>query len=30
MPNISGLDVNRAFGIYRTDEFTNEWYGDGE
>ena len=30
MPNMSQLDVNRAFGIYRQDEFTNEWYGDGE
>jgi len=30
MPNLSGLDINRAFGIYNQDQFQNEYYGDGE
>ena len=29
MPNLSNLDVNRAFGIYNQDQFQNEYYGDG-
>jgi hypothetical protein len=29
-PNLSQLNINRAFGVFRTDEFDNEYYGDGE
>ena len=29
-PNLSQLNINRAFGVMRTDEFDSEYYGDGE
>jgi len=30
LPNLSQVNVNRMFGVYRTDEFDNDYYGDGE
>ena len=30
IPNLSQVNVNRMFGVYRTDEFDSDYYGDGE
>ena len=30
IPYLSQLNVNSAFGVMRTDEFENDYYGDGE
>ena len=30
VPSLSELNINRDFGVFRTNEFENEYYGEGD